>query len=404
MLTLPTFCFSRAEFLLAFVMQKHKNILLAFSFIINVFGFGISEAAPVRNGSLAQEGYFVYDRSLQKMIGSTPGLSIDHVSAQGFEVWGPRGLGQWLQRNKIRSAPLSPVNTKGAGDYPSPEEISQELKGIAQTAPQLTRLFSIGKSVKGRDLWVMKIASKVEQDDNRPEFKFIANMHGDEIVGRELMVLLIKDLVSNYGKDEFVTKLLDSTQIYIMPSMNPDGAAAGTRGNGNSVDLNRNFPDFSTNDNQDRPDGRAVETQAVMNWQATRKFALSANFHGGAEVVNYLWDTTGEKHPQLQWLQSLSLGYAKLAPYIFASTTFKNGITNGYDWYEVNGGMQDWSTYYRRDVQFTVELSNEKWPSYSKVDYYYKQNRSALLYLMSQTHNVAQFWAKNLRSSFQPAR
>ncbi|MEK6775204.1 MAG: M14 family zinc carboxypeptidase [Bdellovibrionota bacterium] len=344
------------------------------------------------NTNLVQEGYFVSNRSFQKQISQIPGLTIDHVSNRGFEVWGPRGLGQWLQRNSIPSAQLRGVHLKGASDYPSPEEISRELAGIAQTNPQLTKLFSIGKSVKGRDLLVMKIAANVTRNDNRPEFKFIANMHGDEIVGRELMVLLIKDLVSNYGKDPFITKLLDTTQIYIMPSMNPDGAAAGTRGNANSVDLNRNFPDFSTSDNQDRPDGRAVETQAVMNWQATRKFVLSANFHGGAEVVNYLWDTSGTKHPKVQWLQALALNYAKLAPYIFASTTFKNGITNGYDWYEVNGGMQDWSTYYRNDIQFTIELSDEKWPNYSTVEYYYKQNRNALLYLMSQTQTVAQFF------------
>lgn len=360
--------------------------------LIHFFGiFAFTVAfAQARNSGVVQEGYFISDRSLQKKISQMPALTIDHISPRGFEVWGPRGLGQWLQRNQINAISLAKVNMKGAADYPAPEEVARELNGIAQSAPQLTRLFSIGKSVQGRDLLVMKVSANAGQNDNRPEFKFIANMHGDEIVGREVMILLIKDLVSNYGKDKFITELLDKTQIYIMPSMNPDGAAAGTRGNANSVDLNRNFPDFSTNDNQDRADGRAIETQAVMNWEATRKFILSANFHGGAEVVNYLWDTTGEKHPRLQWLQSLALGYSKLAPYIFASPTFKNGITNGYEWYEVNGGMQDWSTYYRNDIQFTVELSNEKWPNYSKVDYYYKQNRAALLYFMSQVHSVVQ--------------
>ncbi len=339
-----------------------------------------------------QESYYIYDKNLQKQISQIPSLTIDHLSQNGFELWGPQGLGQWLQRNKIRHAPMNSINIKMAGnDYPTPEEIAAELVGIAKTNPQLTQLFSIGKSVKNRDLLVMKIAANVnQQNDTRPEFKFIANMHGDEIMGRELMVLLIKDLVSNYGKDEFITKLLDTTQIYIMPSMNPDGALARTRGNANFVDLNRNFPDFTTGDNQDHPDGRAPETQAVMKWQATRKFVLSANFHGGAEVVNYLWDTAKESHPKLNWITGIALNYAKLAPYIFASTSFKNGITNGYAWYEVNGGMQDWSTYYRNDLQFTVEVSQNKWPSYSTVEYYYKQNRSAMLYFMSQTHAVSQ--------------
>lgn len=344
-----------------------------------------------RNTALAQEAYYIYDKNLQKQLAQIPALTIDHLSQNGFELWGPSGLGQWLQRNQIRHAPMPSINIKmAANDYPAPEEIAAELAGIAKTNPQLTQLFSIGKSVRNRDLLVMKIAANInQQNDSRPEFKFIANMHGDEIMGRELMVLLIKDLVSNYGKDAFITQLLDTTQIYIMPSMNPDGAAAGTRGNASFIDLNRNFPDFTTADNQDRPDGRAPETQAVMKWQATRKFVLSANFHGGAEVVNYLWDTAKENHPKINWIQSIALSYAKLAPYIFASTSFKNGITNGYAWYEVNGGMQDWSTYYRNDLQFTVELSNEKWPDYSTVDYYYSQNRSALLYFISQTHKAS---------------
>jgi len=353
-----------------------------------------SEAvAANRNLAFVQEGYFVYDRAQLQTISKIPGLTVDHANKQGFEVWGPRGLGAWLQRNRIRSVQIRTTIQKDALAYPSPEEVARELQGITQAYPQLAQLFTIGKSVKGRDLLVMKIASNVTVNDNRPEFKFIGNMHGDEIMGRELSMLLIKDLLSNYGKDAFVTKLLDSTQIYILPSMNPDGAAASTRGNAQGVDLNRNFPDFSTNDNQNIPDGRAVETQAVMKWQATRKFVLSANFHGGAECVSYLWDTTPKRHPKDAWIQTLALNYSKLAPYIFKSTEFKDGITNGYDWYEVNGGMQDWSTYYHNDLQFTIELTSQKWPSPSTIDYYYKQNRNAMVYLISQVHNVARLRA-----------
>jgi predicted deacylase len=248
-------------------------------------------------------------------------------------------------------------------------------------------LFSIGRSVQGRELWVMKVSHRVEADDDRPEFKYIANMHGNEIVGRELMVRMIRDLLENDDRDPAISKLLETTQIYIMPSMNPDGAAAARRGNAKFVDLNRDFPDFSRN-GQNNPQGRAPETQAVMNWQASRKFLLSANFHGGAEVVNYPWDTVPDAHPQQNLVKSLSLEYAKLAPYIASSTTFENGITNGYAWYEVNGGMQDWSYHWHRDLQVTVELSNNKWPSYSTVDEYYARNRIALMTYASRVHNL----------------
>jgi predicted deacylase len=226
---------------------------------------------------------------------------------------------------------------------------------------------------------VIKISKDVGVDDSRPEFKFIANMHGDEIVGREMMVRLVKDLLAGYGKDPQITNLLDRVQIYIMPSMNPDGAFAAKRGNGKNVDLNRDFPDFSTRDNTEALEGRQPETQAVMKWQQSRNFVLSANFHGGAEVVNYPWDTIATKFEKEDYIKELSLEYAGLSLYIAASTAFKNGITNGYAWYEVNGGMQDWSIHWRKDLQITVEVSDDKWPAYTTVDYYYNQNKPALL-------------------------
>ena len=331
--------------------------------------------------NIVEESFYIQTKDQQtfELMKSRPELTIDHVEENGFELYGPRGLKEFLVRNNVPHFSMKIASMRARGVYPTPEEIEKELKAITGQYPELSKMFSIGKSVKNRDLWVVKLSSNVKNDDDRPEFKYIANMHGDEIVGREIMVKFIKDLLINYGKDPQVTNLLDRVQIYILPSMNPDGAALSMRGNAKYVDLNRDFPDFTTNDNKDTVTGRQPETQAVMNWQKTRNFILSANFHGGAEVVNYPWDTIGEKFPVEAYVKELSLEYAGLAPYIAASTAFNNGITNGYDWYEVNGGMQDWSIKYRNDLQITVELSDTKWPEYSKIDYYYQQNRAALL-------------------------
>ena len=48
-------------------------------------------------------------------------------------------------------------------------------------------------------------------------------MHGNEVVGRAMLVDLIELLCENYGKDDFLTLLVDNTRIHIMPTMNPDG-------------------------------------------------------------------------------------------------------------------------------------------------------------------------------------
>ena len=72
--------------------------------------------------------------------------------------------------------------------------------------------------------------------------KYSGNMHGDESVGREMIIALATHLLANYGVQDRVTQLLDNTEIHLVPSMNPDGFEAVTRGNYNQVDLNRGFP------------------------------------------------------------------------------------------------------------------------------------------------------------------
>lgn len=111
--------------------------------------------------------------------------------------------------------------------YLSNNEVHDLFKSLERSYPNLTKVHSIGKSVQGRDIIVIEISTNVnERSPLKPMFKYVANMHGDESIGRELVIFLAQYLLHNYNSDLRVHNLIDSVDIFLMPSLNPDGFAA----------------------------------------------------------------------------------------------------------------------------------------------------------------------------------
>lgn len=365
-----------------------------FSVISSVMSFSVL----AQMGKIEEEVYVsTPSRAHLNLIEGHPELIIDHLTREGMELFGPRGMKKWLKEAGIAfkafesSSNHSHDSTKinATAGYPTYEQMTRNLKSLAKKYPSIMQLSSIGKSVKGRELWVVKVSDNVNMDEAEPEFKYISSMHGDEITGRELTQFFLKDLLEGYGKNLEITKLINNTEIYIMPSMNPDGSKRRQRANANGYDLNRNFPMWNASRSEIR--GRQPETIAVMNFQKTRQFSLSANFHGGAVVVNYPWDSTKTRHPLDSLLQELSVRYAILNRPMYNSSEFEQGITNGADWYVVRGGMQDWSYVFYNDLQITVELSEQKWPRYSEIPSFYQDNKDSMMAYLASIHQGAGF-------------
>lgn len=358
-----------------------KTIVLGLAFLVSTAAF----AAKI------QEELFVMGPQpalLKELVGHAD-ITVDHLDSHGFEVYGPNGLGEFLTERGVAFYDLKDARKNvDWTNYPSYEQIKSKLEEFAAKYPQIVRLTSIGKTVKGRDLMVLKISDNVAVDEIEPEFKYISSMHGDEITGRELTIRLVDEMLQSYGKDTAITDLINNTEIYVMPSMNPDGSELRQRANANGQDLNRNFPEAVRNDPNNAA-GRQPETQAIMAFQASRNFSLSANFHGGAVVANYPWDAKYDRHPFDALVQDFSLEYANLNPEMRSSREFARGITNGADWYVLYGGMQDWSYVWHNDLQITVELSDSKWPNYKDIPGFYTSNRDSMIRYMELVHQGA---------------
>ncbi|XP_065676636.1 carboxypeptidase D-like [Hydra vulgaris] len=293
--------------------------------------------------------------------------------------------------------------------YYSHQKLHMKLKNLTTKYADISRLYSIGSSTLNRSLFVVEISDNPGVHEFlEPEFKYVGNIHGNEPVGKEVLLHLIEYLLTSYGKNQTITELINSTRIHIMCSLNPDGfevakLAKKKRGinsgryNTNFADLNRNFPDPF----DERPNPLQKETAAVIKWLKTYPFVLSASLHGGALVVNYPYDNVQLKplvenvygiSPDDDVYRFISLEYAKTHPTMHLGNTcnsrehFENGITNGAFWYIVAGSMQDYNYRYTNCFEITIEISCAKFPPANQLPHLWNDNKNSLIKLIQKVH------------------
>lgn len=278
--------------------------------------------------------------------------------------------------------------------YPTYEGYIDMMNQFESDYPGLCKVFSIGTSVQGRELLMAKISDNVNLNENEPRFLYTSSIHGDETTAYVLMLRLIDYLLSNYGSNDRITGMVNGIEIWINPLANPDGTYAGgnstvngaRRYNANWVDLNRNYPDPADGPH---PDGNAwqPETLHFMAMAEDHHFVSSANFHGGAEVCNYPWDTWSRLTADDDWWVYVCREYADTA-HLYAPSNYLNefddGITNGYAWYRITGGRQDYMNYFQQCREFTMEISDTKLLPPTQLPAHWEYNYRSMLNYMEQ--------------------
>jgi len=277
--------------------------------------------------------------------------------------------------------------------YPTYQQYDSIMRKFAGTYPDFCRLDTIGTTVDGRLLLALKISDNVNADEDKPQVFYSSSIHGDEIGGYVLMLRLADYLLNNHETDSLAKRLVSNLEIWINPLANPDGTYTSgntvdyaERYNAHGEDLNRNFPDPLQ---QYSPEKETVE---MVSFMKKHRFVISANFHAGSEVVNYPWDRWERLHADDAWFNHISRAYAdtvhKYSPPDYLSFLY-DGITNGYYWYQVFGGRQDYMTYERQGREVTIELDYTKMTPPSQLDSLWKYNwRSLMEYLGNAMYGV----------------
>ena len=126
------------------------------------------------------------------------------------------------------------------GEYHDYSGTMEMLNGFNDKYPGLVDVFSIGKSVLGKDIWCMRLTNE-KNDEIKSSCLIDGCSHGNEWEGGEACLYLAEYLLINFDTNSTTTQILNSSEVYIIPLINPDGRQENTRWNENGIDLCRNF-------------------------------------------------------------------------------------------------------------------------------------------------------------------
>lgn len=399
------------------------KITLSFLLLLAIAPPGASDPGDSVRQSLKERGevYLSFPKpDIETLAQILDGVSLDRIDGDSVYVYANQRGYAWFRESGLPySLPDPPgmvgfdLRMKGpealkvAGPlsdwdfYPTYEAYVQIMAEFELAYPELCQVINIGKSAMDRDLLFARITAPGNGEERPvPRFMYTSTMHGDETAGFVLSLRLINYLLEQYGQDPGITRLLDETEIWICPNENPDGTYrfdnstihGATRGNINGVDLNRNYP----NPVRDPLDAIQPETEVMMHFVDTMGFVLSANMHGGIELVNFpfdSWTSSQNLHADHDWWKFVMQEYVDTVHHYAPAgymTGLGTGITHGGDWYVVYGSRQDYMNYYLSCREFTLELSNQKIPPPDQLPLLWENNyRSLINYIWQSTYGIS---------------
>ncbi len=261
-------------------------------------------------------------------------------------------------------------------DYTDPIEMSAFLDQTAAAYPEMVRKFALtGPLYEGQVQYAVEITSNVGVANDRPVFVLDSQHHAREVMTAEIAKDMIDYLTSRYATDPQVRRWVDNIDIYVVPSVNPDGALyvfehdnmwRKNRHPSCAVDVNRNYPfawgscNGSSGNCSDETyrgfgPGSELETQGMLQLAADVHAFYALSYHTYGEYIMYSY---GCQNPD----EMTAMG--EVAQSLNAILLDDAGQTNSYTvgpiWsaiYIVDGGSVD--TWYARHgtYAYTIEAS-----------------------------------------------
>ncbi len=333
-----------------FLMKSRLCALV--SAVVLLFGFAIAQVEPrrtllvriddVKVGELAKSGIIAYDdyqpRGILSLVRDTAQVLVTHAEAALLRERGFRCtvlMEDSSELQLVRRAAYGPA-MRLEPPYHSYAAILREIDSLRRAYPSLIRVRAIGRSVENRAITAVTVVAHPEKERDRPSIMIDGCHHSNELLGGEICLALLHDLVTRYGKDPEVTRWLEAFRIVIVPVVNVDGHNVVTSGEDprwrknrrggdgvvrypEGVDLNRNY-DFnwahggSGDTASERYRGpfpfSEPEVAAVAALAREERFVCSITYHSQGEVIYYPWTWGGRKAPDDRLLTEMARGIA----------------------------------------------------------------------------------------------
>ncbi|XP_048865352.1 inactive carboxypeptidase-like protein X2 isoform X2 [Brienomyrus brachyistius] len=320
------------------------------------------------------------------------------------------------------------------------KEMRQLMKTVNEMCPDITRIYNIGKSYNGLKLYAIEITDNPGQhEQGEPEFRYTAGSHGNEVLGRELLLLLMQFMCQEYLVGNLrVRHLVEETRIHLLPSVNPDGYEKvfelGSELGGwslgrwtqDGLDIHHNFPDLNSvlweaesrkwvsrkvlNHHLPIPEWYysknhtvAVETRALISWMEKIPFVLGGNLQGGELVVTFPYDKARSQWKVQEQSPTADDPVFRWLAFSYASThrlmtdagrrvchtedfAKEEGTINGASWHTAPGSMNDFSYLHTDCFELSMYVGCDKFPHESELAAEWENNRESLLVFMEQVH------------------
>lgn len=246
---------------------------------------------------------------------------------------------------------LNIENSNLVYEYYNYQKMTELLQNLQSQNPDIMKLDSYGKTYEGREIWVVKISDNVNLDEKEPGVLFMGAHHGNEKPSYEALLFFVKYVLDNYTKEDRVRNVVDNTQIFVIPMVNPDGVEYSINSeewrknrepnydnSGNiisyGVDLNRNY-DFKWNLLEIVPSlygGTWVSSPDSWNYRGDAPFSekettavktlveqhlinISISYHTYGEFITYPWTDNSGRTPDEDLFVSVGEGICSINNY-----------------------------------------------------------------------------------------